>query len=308
MRHSLPRGPQSRCREKQNNSEACHNAYNERTRRQVGDERQREAERIAKGAERVTQRHATSRHPTRRKGRHDERGEHQVDADELHSDGHRACEKQVEAYPSGALAEAEPEGENHCGNERHERQLGGVHPENLADEEILQMLGTAWIGREQQDGGVGGDDERHTDHRFLYLGPKLFSPVEEQRAGQRGRQRRRLDGGAVRLEPEPVGDDDAEPGDLRHGEIDEHEPSPEHLNAQRNMRGGNEQAGDKRRPYYRQIERFRAHLATGSNLSIESSYNPNKSFARSVPPTVKGSITAGTLARSASHSAARGSL
>src|SRR5207245_11493565 len=106
-------------------------------------------------------------------------------------------------------------------------------------------------------------------------------------------------------QPDPPPDDQAEPGDLGHGEANEDDARLEHLDAERDVRGRDEPPRQKRGPYDAEIER---HLAIVSNRVIVSSYTPNKSFALSEPPTVKGTITEGIFARSASHSAARGSL
>ena len=107
-------------------------------------------------------------------------------------------------------------------------------------------------------------------------------------------ERRDLHRGALRLPAEAVGEDHAEPGDLRHREVDEHDAALEHLHAERHVRRGHEQAGDERRPQDAEARRRRA------------SFQPPRAAARScrrtsrtdpspcrVPPTVNGSITAG---------------
>ena len=106
----------------------------------------------------------------------------------------------------------------------------------------------------------------------------------------------------------PLGSRRRLPGDLRDREIDEHDAAIQHLDAERHMRRGHEQAGDERRPKDAEIDRRRVHLGTASKRARVSSNRPKRSFARPVPPTVKGRVTAGILARSDSHCAARGSL
>src|SRR5205807_119074 len=108
----------------------------------------------------------------------------------------------------------------------------------------------------------------------------------------------------MRRPPEPVREDDTASGDLRHSQIDEDNATIEHLNAERHMSGGDEEPSNQRRPYDAQVRSRGAHFVTASSRAKVSSYNPNRSFARSVPPTVYGNITDGILARSAINSAA----
>ena len=83
-----------------------------RARRQVGHDRHREAERIAREAERVTERELPWRRVSiGRDRRHDQRRKDEVDADELHRHRHHHGEEHVEADASEPLAPAEPDHE-----------------------------------------------------------------------------------------------------------------------------------------------------------------------------------------------------
>jgi hypothetical protein len=104
---------------------------------------------------------------------------------------------------------------------------------------------------------------------FLHLRPVLLGPGEEQRAGERRGERRRLHAQPVRLEAEPVGEDHAQPRDLRHREIDEDDAAREHLDAERRVRRDDQQPGDERRPENAEVER--AHFAAASSRSSVSS-------------------------------------
>src|SRR5919202_3982730 len=106
----------------------------------------------------------------------------------------------------------------------------------------------------------------------------------------------------MRFPPEPVGGDDTETGNLRNGEIDEDDPTLEHLYAERHVRGRDEESRSERGPKNAEVDRRGSHFATASRRARVSSYRPKRSLARSVPPTVYGRTTTGMRARSASNS------
>src|SRR5258705_466749 len=107
---------------------------------------------------------------------------------------------------------------------------------------------------------------------------------------------------------EVVGEDDTHPGDLRHREVDENDAPLEHLHAERDVGGSDQQARDERGPQDAEARSVERHLTMASSRPMVSSNNPNRSFALSVPPTVKGIITAGMLALIERNSAACGLL
>ena len=103
---------------------------------------------------------------------------------------------------------------------------------------------------------------------------------------------------------EVVGEYHADPRDLRHREIDENDAPFEHLHAERDVSRGDQQARDERGPQDAEARRVERHFAVASKRPMVSSNKPNRSFALSVPPTVKGIITVGMLALLERNSAA----
>ncbi|MFO1410433.1 MAG: hypothetical protein U1F06_08670 [Steroidobacteraceae bacterium] len=103
-------------------------------------------------------------------------------------------------------------------------------------------------------------------------------------------------------------DDHAEPGHLRHREIDEHDAAGEHLQAERHVRDHDQNAGDHRRREDGERIVQRAHRTAPSSRVMVSSNRLNRSRAAPEPPTVYGSTTTGACTRSASQSAALASL
>src|SRR6185295_8139639 len=136
--------------------------------------------------------------------------------------------------------------------------------------------------------------------------PALLGPVKRKRAGKCSDERSDLYRGAARLEAEPIGEHHAQTGNLRHREIDEDNSAPEHLDAERRVSQRDQQPCSERRPHDAPLCGPGAHRAASRSRASVSSYRPNKSFARSVPPTVYGSSSTRIFARSAIHSAARG--
>src|SRR5581483_2460078 len=156
--------------------------------------------------------------------------------------------------------------------------------------------------------GARCDDEHDADDRFLDLRPAPLGPGEERCREKRRAERRYLHRVARRWPAEVVGSDDAERGDLRDGKVDEDDAPLEHLHAERDVRRGDEQARDERGPQDAELGGTDAHFTVFSKRSIVSSNSPKRSFARSVPPTVKGSITLGILVLSDRNCAAPGLL
>src|SRR6185503_4370578 len=143
-----------------------HHADDERPRRHVRDERQRESGRVRHRAQSISRHQTPAREAPRSQRRHDQRGEHEVDADQLHRRGHGTGKDEIEADPPDALARPEPERGDRRANHGDEWQLGHSHPENLADEQVLEVLAAVRICAEQQDREIGGNDESHADDRF----------------------------------------------------------------------------------------------------------------------------------------------
>ena len=88
------------------------------------------------------------------------------------------------------------------------------------------------ILRKIQDRCTGGDDEHNPDHRLLNLRPTPFGPRQQHRAGKGRDERRDLHCGAGRLPAEVISVNDADPRDLRYGEIDEYDAALKHLQRQ----------------------------------------------------------------------------
>ncbi len=169
------------------------------------------------------------------------------------------------------------------------------------------MLATVRVVRQQQDARARCQHEQHADQRLLLLRHAVFGPGEQRGAEQRGTDRRRLHHQPLRAEPHGVGRDHAQARDLRDRQIDEHDAAVEHLPAQRHVRGQHQQPGEERQTEDREVERGGVHWVAASSRSSVSSNSENRSFARSLPPTVNGSLTTGTPAFCCSQFDGRGS-
>ena len=126
-------------------------------------------------------------------------------------------------------------------------------PQNLAGEQILEILAAVRIVGEQQDLRGRGEHEQHPDQRFLRLGALALGPGEEQRAHQRGGGCGDLRDPAARAEAGDVRGDHAEARHLCDREVDEHDPAREHLLPERHVRQHDENAGNEGRPQDAQI-------------------------------------------------------
>src|ERR1051325_766622 len=94
---------------------------------------------------------------------------------------------------------------------------------------------------------------------------------------------------------------------LRHCGVDEADAAPQHLDAERRVRRGDEQSREQRRPDDVESGGIETHCSGVSSRATRSSKYPKRSFARSDPPTVKGSITLGMPVRCERNCAAFGS-
>jgi len=168
----------------------------------------------------------------RRECRNDQAREHQVDADELHRGGHGERERAVEAVAPGAPDTAERERRREQRrDEPQPRDLRRIDPEDLAHQQVLQVLAAVRIAREQKHAGAGGQHEDRADQRFLLLRRAPLGPCEQPCARQRGRHRRGLHRDAAVGQSERVGGDHPDPRDLRDGKVREDDAAIEHLRA-----------------------------------------------------------------------------
>src|SRR3954464_4177618 len=264
-------------------AEERHDANDQRPRGQIGDGGSEKPGRVSRRPDAIACGEASARKPARSERGNNQRGEHKVQADELHRKRDCASKDEVEAAAPHPAAQAEPHREDRRREEADDRELRRRDPQDLSDEKILEMLRTARIRGKKQDRRVGRNDERHADHRLLHVGPELFGPVEKERAGERRAQGRGLHRDALRLEAKPIGEDHPEARDLRHREVNEHDAAIQYLHAERRMRRGHEKSRDQRRPENVGIER---HFTMVRRRASVSSYSLNRSFASSVPPTV----------------------
>ena len=89
------------------------------------------------------------RHPPRRERRHAQRCEHEVHADELHRDRHGNGEQHIEADSAEPRACAEPEREQQGVDRPGPREPHRLHPEDLADEQVAQVLAAMNVAGKQ---------------------------------------------------------------------------------------------------------------------------------------------------------------
>ncbi len=163
------------------------------------------------------------------------------------------------------------------------------------------MLAAVDVARQQQHAAGRREHEHDADHRLLHVGEHALGPREKQRTAQRRGERGDLHGGAFRLEAQLVGEQHAAAGDLRDGQVDEHDAAREHLRAERHVSGRHQQPGGERRQQDRQVDGVEIHCAPFSRRAIVSSKSPYRSFASASPPTVNGNTTTLIFARSAIH-------
>ena len=122
-------------------AEDAHHPDDHRARRQIGHQRHAQPDDIAADRERVAdQQLPLRRMPVGRDGRHDQAGEHQIHADELHGRGHDEREQHVEADAADALAPLEPHQREHRGQHGGANQLVGRHPQDLPGQQVLEVL------------------------------------------------------------------------------------------------------------------------------------------------------------------------
>ena len=234
----------------------------------------------------------------RRQRRNDQAGEHQVDADQLHRRGDGERERAVEAEaaraarPSRATAPPAAAADTPASQSSCVR----VHPQDLADQQVLQMLAAVRVAGQQQDAGAGREDEHHADQRLLLLRRAPLGPGQQQ--ARRAAPRRR---------PRP-----APPCRLRASPARRRAmtPSPAICAIARSMKtmprsstcmpsgtwvASTSRPAMKAGPRMPQSSalQFMCGAAAASRRATVSSNRPNRSFAPSVPPTVNGSFTAG---------------
>src|SRR5262249_22785658 len=91
----------------------------------------------------------------------------------------------------------------------HRHKLSEFDPQDLPDEQILQMLGTMRIVAQQDDFGAGCDDKDYPDHGLLKGGEMALAPNQES-GGNQGRDNSAdLTQPAVRLPSHRVGRDNS---------------------------------------------------------------------------------------------------
>ncbi len=122
------------------------------------------------------------------------------------------------------------------------------HPENLAGEQILQVLAPVRVVGENQQLRRRSQHEQNANERFLHFRPLALGPGEQQRTGKSCGGGRHLRRPAAVSQTKSVGGDDAQARDLRDRKVDEHDPAREHLLSQRNMRQHDQETRDERGP------------------------------------------------------------
>ena len=172
-----------------------------------------------------------------RQCRNDQAGEDEVDADELHRRRHRQGEQQVEAEAPDALARAEPQPEHDDAEHRHGHDLGRRDPQDLADEQVLEVLAALRVVGEQQQRAGRREHEQRADQRLLEFRPVAVGPRQQPGAADRRDGGRDLHAPPAFVDAVPLREDHAERGDLRDRQVDEDDAAREHLLAQRHVRG-----------------------------------------------------------------------
>ncbi len=131
------------------------------------------------------------------------------------------------------------------GQNGDDHELGVAHPQYLPHQQVLQIFAAMRVAGEQQDAERCGQHEHRPNDGFLDFRPAFLGPGQEQRTEQGSRQRGNLHGDALRFPTEEVGCNDADPGNLRNGDVDEYDAPVQHLDSQWSMGCGNQQARDQ---------------------------------------------------------------
>ena len=110
------------------------------------------------------------------------------------------------------------------------------YPQDLAHQQILQVLTALRIAGQQQDLGGGGEHEYHADDRLLDFRPFALSVQVSRSAPSRAAA------SAETCTATPCGSKPtksavhhADSGDLGDGDVDEHDAAGQHLHAQRHV-------------------------------------------------------------------------
>jgi hypothetical protein len=109
--------------------------------------------------------------------------------------------------------------------------LRRAHPQDLPDQQILQVLAAVRIAGQHQDAGAGSQDEHDADHRLLLAGHAPFHPRQQPGAQQGRGAGRQLHRDTALRQADRIGADHAQAGDLRDRQVDEHDASLQHLGA-----------------------------------------------------------------------------
>ena len=64
------------------------------------------------------------------------------------------------------------------------QQLGVIHPENLANQQFIEVFPRLRIAGEQQDTNRGRHHERAADDSFLHSRPFALAAIQQNRPGQ----------------------------------------------------------------------------------------------------------------------------
>ena len=158
--------------------------------------------------------------------RNDQAGENQVDAHQLHGCGNREREQCIKTNTLQVVTHPVPGCNDKCADDGHRQQLIVVHPENLADEQFLQVFAPVRVIRQQQQPCGCREYERNTNKRFLDGRPVLVCPVKYPRGYERRRHGGNLYHPPLGFPAHRIRGDDAETRYLRDGEIDKNNATP----------------------------------------------------------------------------------
>src|SRR3954465_1426877 len=115
-------------------AEERHDANDQRPRGQIGDGGSEKPGRVSRRPDAIACGEASARKPARSERGNNQRGEHKVQADELHRKRHRASEHEVEAAAPHPAAQAQPHREDRRREEADDREPRRRDPQDLPDE------------------------------------------------------------------------------------------------------------------------------------------------------------------------------
>ena len=188
---------------------------------------------------------------------------------------------QVLQRAGGFAADANPEGLALLREEARRNEQAQL---DLMVDRLSHELALKSIESTSASATAGGKDEQHADAGFFDFGKIMFDQRKQGCSAKRAGDGNELHQQRLFCYIQQPGNDDAQPGNLRDGEIGKNHTSLQNLHAKRYVRGKHQQARDE--CGQQDIEFDGVHFNPANSRAMVSSNSVNKSVACLVPPTV----------------------